>query len=298
MAIKADYVVRETASNLGRNITITIASVLTITVSLALVGFSLMLRSAVENATQRWQGGIEFVVFLNPEASPEQITSVGNDLDNSPDVDSVTFVDQPAAYEEFKTLFADSPEMIDTVTPEILPPSFRVVPRQKDAEFIEELASQYETKAGVREVVLASETIRTVQKFSSWVTGMVLLVAAALLVAATLLIVNTIRMAMFARRREIEVMKLVGATNWFIRLPFMMEGLVQGVAGSTLAIILMIIGWPLFQDSLPAPENFPMLSGFVVSNAETFFIYGLVGVVGCGIGAIGAGVAVTRFLDV
>ncbi len=300
MAIKADYVARETASNLGRNITITIASVLTITVSLALVGFSLMLRSAVENATQRWQGGIEFVVFLNPDATPEQIASVRTDLDESPDVDGVTFIDQQGAYEEFKTLFADSPEMIDTVSPEILPPSFRVVPRQKDAKFIEELARQYEGKAGVREVILASETIRVVQKFSGWVTSMVLLVAGALLIAATLLIVNTIRMAMYARRREIEVMKLVGATNWFIRLPFMLEGLVQGVMGSALAILVMFIGWPLFTDSLPVDRSggFPMLSGFTVSSFETFAIYGLVGVVGCGIGAIGAGVAVTRFLDV
>lgn len=298
MAIKADYVLRETGSNLGRNFTITLASILTITVSLALVGFSLMLRSAVDNATQRWQGGIEFVVFLNPEATPEQIASVDNDLENNPEVESVTYIDRPAAFEEFKTLFADSPEMIDNVSPEILPPSFRVVPVQKDANFIGELARQYESKPGVRQVVLASETIKIVQNFSTWVTNMVLGVAGALLVAAMLLIVNTIRMAMFARRREIEVMKLVGATNWFIRVPFMLEGLIQGIFGAALAIGLMAGFWPVFQSSLPAADDFPLLNGFVVSNASTFAIYVLVAVVGSAIGAVGAGVAVTKFLDV
>src|SRR5262245_14754852 len=128
MAVKVDYVVRETASNLTRNITISIATILTVTVSLFLVGFSMMVSQGVRNATQRWQGGVEFVVFLNPEATEDQVASVRTDLEGSPDVEKVTFVDKQAAYDEFKRLFADSPEMIDSVEPDILPPSFRVVP--------------------------------------------------------------------------------------------------------------------------------------------------------------------------
>lgn len=298
MAVKVDYVARETASNLKRNLTITLATILTVTVSLSLVGFSLMLRQAVNNATQLWQGGIEFMVFLNPDATQDQIDIVGRELRDSPEVESVIYVDKQAAYEEFKNLFADSPEMIDTVDPNILPPSYRVVPVNKDADVVDALASQFRGQPGVRQVAMAQETIEVIQRFSSWVTNMVLLVAVVLLVSAGLLILNTIRMAMFARRREIEVMKLVGATNWFIRIPFMVEGLIQGLVGAILALIVMILGWPVFQDSLPSPEQFSLLSGFVVPTATTVAIYIGVVVIGALVGMIGAAVAVTRFLDV
>ena len=232
MPIKVDYVVRETTSNLGRNISITLASVLTVAVSLALVGGSLMLRTGIENATARWQGGIEFVVYLRTDATTEQIDSVGQALEESPEVANVKFFDQQASYEEFKRLFADSPEMVDSVRPEDLPPSYRVEPVNKDADSVESLANSFRDAAGVKNVILASKTIQLIQDLSSALTLGIFVVAAVLLGAAGMLILNTIRMAMFARRREIEVMKLVGATNWFIRVPFMLEGLVQGLLGA------------------------------------------------------------------
>lgn len=297
MPVKADYVIRETGSNLLRNVTITVASVLTVAVSLFLVGFSMMVSQGVRNATQRWQGGIEFVVFLNPNASQDQIDAVGRDLQASPEVEKVTFIDQKAAYEEFKQLFADSPQMVDTVSPEILPPSYRVVPVNKDADTVQALGKQFESKPGVRQVVFASDTIRLVQQLSRRLTVGMAGVAFVLLGAAALLILNTIRMAMYARRREIEVMKLVGATNWFIRVPFMLEGLLQGVAGAVLAIALLAGFRPFFESWLPS-DQFPILSGLTLANVEVLGIYVVLGVIGCVVGAVGAGIAVTRFLDV
>jgi cell division transport system permease protein len=298
MAIKLDYVARETGSNLARNFTITLASVMTVAVSLALVGASLMAQQGVDRATKRWQGGIEFIVFLNPDATQDQIAGVGNDLKNNPEVNNVTFVNKDQAYTEFKDLFRDSPEMIESVTPDILPTSYRVEPKDKNAEVITQLSDQYKDKPGVKEVVSATDTIRLVQRFSEFLTKGILFVAVFLLAAAGLLILNTIRMAMYARRREIEVMKLVGATNWFIRVPFMAEGLVQGVLGAALAILGLAIFRPIFEGWLPSPEQFPIFSGFVPASSDMLPIYLLVGIVGCLVGTIGAGVAVTRFLDV
>ena len=298
MPIKVDYIVRETTSNLGRNISITLASVLTVAVSLALVGASLMLRTGVENATRRWQGGIEFVVFMNKEANQDQLDALSRDLSDSPEVGSFTYVDQNAAFEEFKRLFADSPTMTDAVGPEDLPPSFRVVPVDKDADAVKSLAKTYESRSGVQQVTLASKTIELIQNLSRSLTVGIFVVAAVLLGAAGLLILNTIRMAMFARRREIEVMKLVGATNWFIRVPFMLEGLVQGLLGAVLAIGTLLASRPFFQGWLPKPEEIPLVSGFTVAGGDLFGICLLMAVVGALVGTIGAGVAVTRFLDV
>ena len=112
MAIRPGYVARETGNNLIRNFTITLASILTVTVSLALVGASLMAQQGVERATQRWQGGIEFIVFLNPEASQDQINAVGDDLRKNPQIQNVTFVDKQQAYTEFTELFRHSPEIM------------------------------------------------------------------------------------------------------------------------------------------------------------------------------------------
>jgi cell division transport system permease protein len=296
--VKAEYYVRETASNLGRNITITLASVMTVAVSLALVGASLMLRSGVENATRRWQGGIEFVVFMNPNPTQEQVDAVRTDLEQSPEVSKIDYVDKKAAYEEFKTLFSDSPELVDSVDPETLPPSFRVEPVNKEVDAVEALGKTYSKMSGVRQVVFASKTIRLIQQLSSRLTVGIFVIAAFLLGAAGLLILNTIRMAMFARRREIEVMKLVGATNWFIRVPFMLEGLVQGLIGALLAIAALAAFKPFFQKWLPSSKDIPLVSGFQVSSGEMLFIFGTLGVVGILIGAIGAGIAVSRFLDV
>lgn len=241
MPVKADYLLRETTSNLGRNITITLASILTVAVSLALVGASLMLRTGVENATRRWQGGIEFVIFLRPDATQQQIDALSQELERSPEVDHFVFVDQPAALAEFKQLFADSPELVDILEVKDMPTSFRVEPTNKEVDAVESLGSTFRARSGVKDVIFASKTIRLIQQLSSRLTVGIFVIAAVLLGAAGLLILNTIRMAMFARRREIEVMKLVGATNWFIRVPFMLEGLVQGLIGAFLALSLIHI---------------------------------------------------------
>jgi cell division transport system permease protein len=299
MAIRIDYLARETSSNLVRNLSITLASVVTVFVSLTLVGTSLMAQQGVDRATKRWQGGIEFIVFMQPVATESQINELRDDLERNPQVQKpVAFVNQQQAYEEFKELFRDSPEMVESVRADVLPTSFRVEPIEKNADVISALSESYKNKAGVREVVSATDTIRLIQKFSEFLTGIILVVAAALLITALLLIFNTIRMAMFARRREIEVMKLVGATNWFIRVPYMAEGLIQGLAGAVVSVIGLAIFRPIFEGWLPPPEQFPIFSGFVPASSDMLPIYLLLLVVGCLVGASGAGIAVTRFLDV
>jgi cell division transport system permease protein len=298
MAIRIDYLARETSSNLLRNFSITLASIVTVFVSLTLVGTSLMAQQGVDRATQRWQGGIEFIVFLNPVATKDQVDGLRSDLETNPAVERVTYVDKDQAYAEFRELFRDSPDMVDSVEPDVLPTSFRVEPKNKDAEIITALSAQFRSKAGVKEVVSATDTIRLIQRFSEFLTWIILVVAIALLITAGLLIFNTIRMAMFARRREIEVMKLVGATNWFIRVPYMAEGLVQGLIGAGVAVLGLVIFRPIFEQWLPPPDQFPIFSGFVPASADMVPIYLLLLVTGCVIGALGAGIAVTKFLDV
>jgi cell division transport system permease protein len=298
MAMKIDYVIRETGSNIRRNITLTIATVVTVAIALALFGIALLVRQGVDNATARWEGGIEFVVFMNVESSNAQLQAVADSLDQSPEIARTVFFDKDAAYIEFRELFSGSPEILETVTAEDLPPSFRVVPVDTNADAVEQLASRFEASPGVREVVSAQETIRNIEKFSNFISRFVLLAAVALLLAASVLIFNTIRMAMFARRNEIEVMKLVGATNWFIRVPFMFEGLIQGLLGAMAAVGGIFVLNGVFRNKVGGPNGFQLVDSLVVANEDVWRTSFLLMVIGALVGTIGSAVAVSRFLDV
>lgn len=299
MAIKFDYVVRETGSNLLRNITLTLATMITVAVSLALVGFALLLRQGVSNATDRWKGDVEFIVYMQPDAQPAQIDAVRNDLSSNPEVKEIQYLDHEAAYREFVELFKDEPGMYESITPDALPTSFKVAPVTVDADLIRALSDQFEKKPGVRQVVSANDTIKTMQRVSGIISNGIFIGALILGIAAVVLITNTIRTAMFARRREIEVMKLVGATNWFIRIPFMLEGLVQAVVGATVAVGSVFALNAYFEDKLDgANNNLNLLRSFVVEPSAVWGTSAIVVLIGLFVGVVGSGLAVTRFLDV
>ena len=295
MHFRLGYALRETITNLRRNLLLTTASMLTVAVSLSLVGAAFLVRYGVDNATQRWKGGVEFEVFLNTDASPDQAQRIERELDNSPDIATFHFVSQAENFQLFKELFADRPEFLENVTAETLPASYRVVPAIADANVIKALGTKFDSEPGVREVAFAYDTVDTVLRLSSGLQLGIFIVAAVLLMAAALLIFNTIRTAIFARRREIEVMKLVGATNSFIRVPFMIEGLIQGLFGALTAYGLVYVLRNVAQDRIRSLE---LLQGFLVSSGQVSTVGILLVVIGAGIGAVGAGVAVTRFLDV
>jgi cell division transport system permease protein len=184
------------------------------------------------------------------------------------------------------------------VTPEILPPSFRVAPRIQDPEVVRALGDLFETKPGVYEVVFAFEVVQRIQETFNKIGVRFLLAAVLLLVAALMLILNTIRVAMFARRREIEVMKLVGATNWFIRVPFIVEGIIQTLLGAAVAVGFMTFLVRPFIDELSEDRVLPIFQGFVITDGNLVFTNIFVVGVAVLIGAIGSAVAVSRFLDV
>jgi len=300
MPMKLDYVARETATNLTRNVTLTLASILTVVVSLTLFGSAFMLNQGVNNANDRFKGGIEFIVYLQPTATQEQKDSIQRDLEANPDVkdNGITYVDQDATYDEFVRLFGDSPQLVETVTPEILPPSFRVAPTVQDPDVVQALGDQFRDKPGVYDVVFAFEVVKRIQRTFNKIGARFLWASGLLLLAALMLILNTIRVAMFARRREIEVMKLVGATNWFIRVPFIVEGIIQTLIGAAVAVASMTFVIRPFIDELSQDKVLPIFQGFEVTDSNLLFTNLLVAAVAVVIGAIGSAAAVSRFLDV
>jgi len=272
--------------------------VLTVVVSLTLFGSAFMLNQGVNNANDRFKGGIEFIVYLQPDASQEVIDSVGKSLRDNPDVERADFVNKDETLVEFRRLFKDSRQLLESITADILPPSFRVAPKTQDPEVVQALGDVYRQKAGVYDVIFAFEVVKRIQETFNKIGVRFLVASGLLLLAALMLILNTIRVAMFARRREIEVMKLVGATNWFIRVPFIVEGIIQTLIGAGVAVLAMTFVIRPFIDELSQDKVLPIFQGFVVTDANLLFTNLLVVGVAVLIGAVGSAVAVSRFLDV
>jgi len=293
MSLKVDYFARETASNLRRNVFMTTAAIVVVAVSLALVGGALLLKQGVDKATIQWKGGVEGSIFMKADAAPEEIDAVDRELRAMPEVKKVRFVTKQGAYDEFRKMFSNSPDMLETLNVDQMPPSFRVVPRQ--AQQIDVIGGRFKDRPGVRDVVYAKDTVKALLSVTRYAQLLIWAVAIVLLGAASLLILNTIRMAIYARRREVAVMKLVGATNWFIRVPFMFEGLVQGLIGAVGAFGVVFVVRNFAQHAVRHVELF---HEFAVSTNEVIGTGIFLVVVGMIVGALGSAVAVSRFLDV
>lgn len=293
MPASAEYVARETVSNLWRNRLMTIASVLTVAVSLALVGSSLLLRQGASNASVEWERGIQVAVFMAPTATATEINAIGTELGQNPlVVHPCVFRDHQWDWNEAKQ---EEPDIVRSsgLTPAQTPTSWRCVPAAPDDAAA--IQRTFGGQPGVLTVRAPIQTIHTQEDVINVIKLAFLIVALVLLVVAVVLILNTIRMAIFARRREVSVMKLVGATNWFIRIPFMSEGLVEGLVGSAVAAA-GVYGLHATLDYYARPSN--VLSSIRISGWDVFLIDAVVVVIGAGIGTLGSYIAIRRFLDV
>jgi cell division transport system permease protein len=295
VAISVEYVVKETANNLRRNVLMSSAAVLCVAVSLALVGMALLLKQGVANATIQWKNGVELSIFMDyaPPATQAQTDAIRNELKETPEVKRFSYVDQAHAYQEFKKMVGGTAAMVDNVKPGDLPPSYRVVPLHP--ELIGQIKDEFANRAGVNEVVDGKAAVQSLLKVTRALQLGLLFFASVLLLSASLLILNTIRMAIFSRRREVAVMKLVGATNWFIRIPFMIEGTIQGLLGAMVAFVFVYSLRDLLRHVVHSSDVFRPL---VVSSTEAIGTGMFILLVGAAVGAIGSAVAVTRFLDV
>ncbi len=295
MISRINYFTREAWANIRRSVTLTVASVLTVAVAVLFVGGTLLARDAVENSTARWQDGVEFIVFLQPDIPGDQVDSLAAELQQHPDIASFTYFDKDMAFEEFKSLL---PEFTNDITPDMVPTSFRVVPRKADGDLISSLARQFEVRPGVYDVVSAQESVRQRQELGRRINQVLLVIAGIVAVASVLLIYNSIRVAMFARRREVEVMKLVGATNSFIRFPFVIEGMVHGLLGAVVGSVLLWSFRPKVEGLFNGLDKVSLFEELRVTSGQFQGTIMLVLLCGLLLGALGSAFAVGRFLDV
>jgi len=297
VVLRVDYLAKETGNNLVRNPTLTVATVLTVAVSLALLGASLLIQRGVEGFNTRFKDDVEFIVWMNADAEPENIERTAQFLQESLTVKDFTYVNKEATFIEFQEYYADQPEVLDLVEADQLPTSFRVVPEIADLALIRALGDEIEALPGINGVDYAEEYIKQLNDITGSASQVMITAAVLSAVASSLLMYNTIRTGLFARRREIEVMRLVGATKWFIRIPFMMEGLLQGLIGAVFSALAIFGLNKVISRSVLGENNLRLFESFALDTGEVASVAVILLLVGAALGALGAGIAVTRYLD-
>ena len=301
MIARIAYAFREMWASFRRNLTLTAAAILTSAIALLLVGTTLLIQRAFENLLVQWKGDVAMIVFVRSDATPEQIALIDESIRSAPtiiNVDKLQYLDKTQTYEEAKRIFAGDPVTLSLLTPENIPSEFKVVPLTQDPALVRSLSEQYRSMPGVEDVALADDEFEVISTLSKFVRTVTLVMSLVLLVVAVGLIWNTIRTAMFARRREIEVMKLVGATNWFIRVPFMLEGLLQGLIGAVVSCGGL---WALNSAWTNGVAGFKPgtgISSLVVPSGYLSGVMVVILIIGALAGAIGSAIAASRFLDV
>jgi cell division transport system permease protein len=293
----------ESVRSMTSNISTTLAATLTVLIGMFLVGvllaFGTWARSWSDEKKSELLVKVYFCTELQcakddtpHEATQAQMVKVRDQLLVSPLVKpgGVKFVSKAEGLAKMRKTHGD---IVGELTTNPLPNSLEVIPRQGE-DTAKIAASLRPAPPGVDEVTYGQETTSRVLQLAHVIESVFLFAVAILLAAAMILIANTIRLSIFSRRREIEVMKLVGASNWFVRGPFMLEGLLCGLIGSVLAVVLLLVA----REAVAAP----ILDNLDAAEGAHAIAFGLNALILCGlgllIGAVGSGLTVRRFLKV
>lgn len=293
--MRIGYFLGETVQNLRRNILMTIAAISTVAISLLLLGGVQILGLIVKNVTLNWEAKVEISAFLLDDAAPGEVSSLQNQVTGYAEVTDVQYVSKADAFEDYKTRFRNQPELWENLPADSLPASLRI--SLTDAKFAEEVATRITGAPGVDEVKFGGDIIKRLLQVNSLLRTITFGMSLVLMTAAAALIANAIRLAIYARREEIGIMKLVGATNWFIRIPFMLEGVFAALAGALVSGAVILFGNALLFSRLG--EALPFLGPvFQFTGGEMFGVLALLCAVASLVGLVGSGLALRRFLEV
>jgi cell division transport system permease protein len=283
----------EAWSSIRMNLSTTFAATMTVLIGMCLLGLFIALGTWVLSWSNHVQKELQVHVYFQSNATQQQEKAVRVKLANDSRVKQVKFVSKAQAEAQMKKKFPQLYTIKLLENP--LPDSYTVVPF--NASNTPQIGKSVQTShwSGVDSVKWGSATAKRVLTIAKVISLVFLIAVILLVIASTLLIANTIRLSIFARRREIEVMKLVGATNWFIRGPFMLEGLLCGFLGSALAVILLVLG-----KTIALPSILPHIGGGNGDVHALSFTLNAILLLATGLllGAFGSGLTLRRFLQI
>jgi cell division transport system permease protein len=290
--MRAQFVFHEVWIGLRRNLTMTIALVVVVAISLSLLGTGLLFVKQVNNTRTYWQGRVQLSVYLCSKTSvspqcekngPVTATEQGNiaqELKSNPEVARVYFQSQAQNFQQFRQEFAQNPSFVNSVNSGDIPSSFEVKLKNTQADAAS-VGAEVDGALGVYQIVDDSSVLTKFYKLLDGARNAVVIIAIILIIAAILLVANTIRLSAFNRRRETSIMRLVGASNFYVQLPFLVEGMIAGLIGWLVSAGLLITVKSLWLDGLQ--QYFPFNVQLSTTDlVEVVILSMIIGLVLCG----------------
>jgi len=288
------YFLSEALTSMYRNRLLSFATVSTMAISVLFLGVAVLMTLNAGSLMDKLESDIEIVAFLDDSLTKVQIAELEDQLAELPGVETVTFVSKDEALERLNERFTtENYEISKTLGKNPLPNSYEV--KAQDPENVDKLAQEIKTMDGIYKVNYGQEVVEKLFQVTKWVriisVGLMILLA----IGSVFLIATTIRLAIFARRKEVYLMKLIGATDWFVRWPFFIEGITLGIAGAAIAIAALALGYNSLLVNLQTAFFFVPL----VHQPNTLLrmYLSLLGT-GALLGIMGTFISLNRFLDI
>jgi cell division transport system permease protein len=294
--VRFAFFVREALRGLRRSSAPALAALLTVLLTALVLGVFIPIVQATTGTANEVRGRVVLDVYVKGDASPADRSEVQRTLEGTANVKSVQFISKNEALEELGRKI-ETDEAIELLGTNPLPDLFRVTPDDPERlDVIEQsiMPGGRPAVAGIDDVKNREGETDKILSATGLVKALAAGLAALLVFASIALVANTIRLSIFARRREVEVMKLVGATNWFIRWPFVIEGMIVGFLGGLLAVLLLAIAKQTFID--PLSDDFALLAA--PETIDFPLLVGLLMVACVAVSAVGSGLTLRRFLNV
>ncbi|MDE4541098.1 permease-like cell division protein FtsX [Thermoanaerobacterium sp. R66] len=290
----AAYYIKEGLTNVKRNRAMTVASITSVTAALLILGLFLIIILNVDSMAIQVESQLELKAFINDNYDAAKVAKVGEEIKAISGVKSITFESKKDALNNFKKQLGDKSYLVNGLENDNpMPQSFIV--KVTDANMMKQVSEEIKKIDGVTQVSYGQDVVDKLLGIIKIIRIVGLFVILILFIISVVIISNTIKLGVFARRREINIMKYIGATDWFIRWPFLVEGIVLGLVGSVLAIAILgfIYGYAsdLVNNKLIIFTLLP--AGVVIKQSLVYFL-----AMGSLIGAIGSGISIKRFLNV
>jgi cell division transport system permease protein len=292
--MRVNFVLSEVATGLRRNLTMTVAMILTTAISLGLMGTGLLIAGMISDMKEIYYDKVQVSIFLADDITEEQRTAIQSKLEESPEVKSYLYESKEEAYARFQQQFSQQPELVENTPADALPESFRV--ELINPERYAVIAAEFPDKAnGVDKVADEGDFLDRLFSLLNGARNATIAVAVIQALAALLLISNTIQLAAFNRRNETNIMRLVGASRWYTQLPFILEAALAGLIGALLAVGGLVLTKVLFVDRTLAD---PIKSGIIppVDWAAIAVIAPVIAAAGVGLAGLAAYVTLRLYV--
>ncbi len=288
-----DYAVMAALLGLWRHRFMTGATVLTTALMLLMLNVFVVLVTHLNVALEALEHRVNVIAYIREDAPPGEVLALRNNLLGRSDVLEVVYVTKDEALARLREHFADRAELLDMVSDNPLPASLEI--RARDPENLSAIVSLLRANSVLEEVTLQEDVVERLLRLTTATRLAGVAMTGGLAIVSLFIVINTIRIAVYSRRQEIEVMKLVGATDWFVRWPFIFEGVLYGLLAALLTLLIVV---PAYD---PVVENFWALLSFLPVERDPQFATKLAlmtTVVGTSLGVAGSYISVRRFLEV